>query len=66
MKSSDEMQLARAYFKIQQYTRRFSPMEGLKKGTIFPELYLPYGPHHSGKKEPEVNRKGARFFGQKS
>ncbi|MCR4419783.1 MAG: spore coat associated protein CotJA [Clostridia bacterium] len=34
--------LARAYVPFQEYTRRYSPEEGLKKGTIFPELYQPY------------------------
>jgi hypothetical protein len=37
-------ELARAYFKIQQFNRVFKPMEGLQKGTIFPELYRPYEP----------------------
>lgn len=35
-------ELARAFFKPQKYTERFSPMEALEKGTIFPELYCPY------------------------
>lgn len=34
--------LARAYIPFQVYTQRLNPMEGLKKGTIFPELYFPY------------------------
>lgn len=34
--------LARAYVPFQRYTRRFDPEEGLAKGTIFPELYIPY------------------------
>ncbi|MGB9887783.1 MAG: spore coat associated protein CotJA [Moorellales bacterium] len=34
--------LARAYIPFQEYTRRHSPEEGLRKGTIFPELYQPY------------------------
>lgn len=37
-------ELARAYVPVQIYTRRFSPAEGLKAGTIFPELVRPYTP----------------------
>ncbi|HHP51341.1 MAG TPA: spore coat associated protein CotJA [Moorella mulderi] len=36
--------LARAYVPWQQYTQRWGLEEGLKKGTIFPELYRPYPP----------------------
>lgn len=35
-------ELARAYVPFQRYTTRFNPAEGLAKGTIFPELYMPY------------------------
>lgn len=42
-------ELARAFIKPQKYTQRFSPMEGLDKGTIFPELYCPY---HYEKRTP--------------
>lgn len=35
-------ELATAHIPIQVYTRRFDPQEGLKRGTIFPELYKPY------------------------
>lgn len=36
------LKLARAYVPFQIYNKRFSPMDGLKAGTIFPELYIPY------------------------
>lgn len=36
------MELARAYIKIQEYGRKYSPEEGLEKGTIFPDLLRPY------------------------
>lgn len=36
------MKLAHAYVPYQQYTAAFNPMEALKKGTLFPELYSPY------------------------
>ncbi|MGI6603837.1 MAG: spore coat associated protein CotJA [bacterium] len=36
------LQLARAYVPFQIYTTRFDPVEGLRRGTIFPELYMPY------------------------
>jgi hypothetical protein len=35
--------LARAYVPFQKYGKRFRPEEGLSKGTVFPELYMPYG-----------------------
>ncbi|HHV79555.1 MAG TPA: spore coat associated protein CotJA [Firmicutes bacterium] len=35
-------ELAMAFIPIQVYTRRFDPAEGLRRGTIFPELYKPY------------------------
>ena len=38
------LQLARAYSPSQVFTQRFGAMEGLSKGTIFPELYMPYRP----------------------
>ncbi len=42
MKYWCDPKLARAFFREQKYQRRFSPMEALEKGTIFPELYCPY------------------------
>lgn len=35
-------ELARAYVPPQTYGERLSPEKGLKRGTIFPELYSPY------------------------
>ncbi|HHY93476.1 MAG TPA: spore coat associated protein CotJA [Firmicutes bacterium] len=37
-------ELARAYVPPQVYAQTFSPQEGLKAGTIFPELVRPYPP----------------------
>ncbi len=34
--------LANAYVPFQYMTNVYAPAEGLKKGTIFPELYQPY------------------------
>jgi hypothetical protein len=42
---NDQMRLARAYVPFQIYSERLNPMEGLMKGTIFPELYFPYREH---------------------
>ncbi|MCL2323165.1 MAG: spore coat associated protein CotJA [Oscillospiraceae bacterium] len=39
------VELAQAYVPFQKMNRLFSPEEGLRKGTIFPELYKPYRPH---------------------
>ncbi|NLY43876.1 MAG: spore coat associated protein CotJA [Clostridiaceae bacterium] len=36
------VKLANAYVPFQNMCNLFSPIEGLKKGTIFPELYSPY------------------------
>ncbi|WP_041606154.1 spore coat associated protein CotJA [Halothermothrix orenii] len=40
----DRMRLSRAYIPFQRYTSRFSLEEALQKGTLFPELYMPYRP----------------------
>lgn len=34
--------LARAYVPFQKYCSTFEPMESLIKGTVFPELSMPY------------------------
>ncbi len=38
----DSPQLAQTYTPYQVYSGIFPPMEGLNKGTVFPELYRPY------------------------
>ncbi|NLO21506.1 MAG: spore coat associated protein CotJA [Syntrophomonadaceae bacterium] len=59
MKYWCDPKLARAFFQEQKYHRRFSPVEALDKGTIFPELYCPYryadGKHKSHEKEERNN-----------
>ncbi|MDK2817556.1 MAG: hypothetical protein PWR22_2185 [Moorella sp. (in: firmicutes)] len=40
-------ELARAYVPWQRYTNRWDPMEGLARGTIFPELFQPYQPRQT-------------------
>ncbi|MDD3839716.1 MAG: spore coat associated protein CotJA [Clostridia bacterium] len=37
-----KFKLATAYIPFQYMCKLYSPMEGLMKGTIFPELYKPY------------------------
>jgi hypothetical protein len=37
-----DVKLARAYVPYQKLCTTFPPVEGLDKGTIFPELYSPY------------------------
>lgn len=39
---NQNLRLARAYVPFQVYNQRWEPLEGLMKGTIFPELYFPY------------------------
>jgi hypothetical protein len=46
-------QLAAAYVPIQYYVSSFPPPVALEKGTMFPELFSPYG------KEKEIG--GERF-----
>lgn len=47
------MQLARAYVPFQRLNQVFDPKEALMKGTLFPELYMPYTKsereHHGGR-----------------
>ena len=61
MKYWCDPRLARAFFQEQKYHRRFSPMEGLENGTIFPELYCSYrdadGNHKSPDKEDRNNER---------
>ena len=52
-----EKKLARAYVPDQVYADRWGPMEGLKKGTIFPELHQPYVKGVQ-KKMPEYSKPG--------
>ncbi len=37
-----DVRLAAAYIPFQKFCTMFSPLEALKKGTAFPELYSPY------------------------
>jgi len=39
---SPDMDLARAYVPNQVMGKVYSPQEALRKGTLFPELYMPY------------------------
>ncbi|MGI9862142.1 spore coat associated protein CotJA [Moorella naiadis] len=41
-KQSFSCHLARAYVPWQRFTNRWEPMEGLIRGTIFPDLFMPY------------------------
>lgn len=43
----DNPALAQAYIPIQQMGKIFTPEEGLKLGTIYPELVRPYEPLQS-------------------
>lgn len=56
MRGQSELELARAYIKIQEYTKRYSSMEGLQKGTIFPELYMPYEKHDKKERPPQPRK----------
>ena len=38
------MKLAHAYVPFQHYSRSYSPREALQRGTLYPELYMPYKP----------------------
>ena len=40
--------LAHAYVPFQRYVENYSPNEALAKGTLFPELWMPYKPGKRG------------------
>lgn len=48
--------LARACVPFQEWNEIYSPYEALKKGTLFPELYMPYI-------ENEKERMRGRYYG---
>lgn len=41
---SDWPKLAIAIIPVQEYGETFPPVEALRRGTLFPELYRPYDP----------------------
>ncbi|HSH35731.1 spore coat associated protein CotJA [Schnuerera sp.] len=51
-----EKQLARVYIPFQIMNQVYSPSEALKKGTLFPELYMPY-------KKEKMSLSGGGFYG---
>lgn len=53
-------ELARAYIVIQRFKERFSPKEGLRKGTVFPELYRPYYAYEHGECGKNGGKNGHR------
>lgn len=44
------LKLAQAYMPFQVMNKVFSPKEALCKGTLFPELYMPYETKKKAKK----------------
>lgn len=38
------MKLAHAYVPFQQFSDSYPPAEALRRGTLFPELWMPYRP----------------------
>lgn len=48
--------LARAFVPFQCYVNRLPPLQGLKAGTIFPELVSPYLPRASVRGEQDGSR----------
>jgi hypothetical protein len=49
------VRLARAYVPFQKLCNTFSPVEGLVKGTIFPELFSPYEGENKKCRPPEYD-----------
>jgi hypothetical protein len=45
---SEGCQLAKAYVKFQVFDQVFNQSEALRRGTLFPELYIPYVPTENG------------------
>jgi len=52
----ENVQLASAYVPFQKYCGVCPPMESLRKGTAFIELYSPYRKREFANIEPEVPR----------
>jgi len=42
--SGRRMRLAHAYIPWQHFKNSYPPAEALRRGTLFPELYMPYRP----------------------
>ncbi|HLV08578.1 MAG TPA: spore coat associated protein CotJA [Halanaerobiales bacterium] len=40
----DRMKLAHAYIPYQEFREAYSPEQALRRGTLFPELWMPYQP----------------------
>lgn len=47
------VKLATAYVPFQKYCGTFCPIEGLDKGTVFPELYSPYKGENKSARPPK-------------
>lgn len=42
------MKLAHAYIPFQKYTENYPPETALNRGTLYPELWMPYNSSHRG------------------
>ena len=51
------IRLAAAYVPYQKFCTLFSPLEALKRGTAFPELYSPYDGEDKKYRPSESNKK---------
>ena len=61
-KRKDNKELARAHIEIQHFHKRWDPMEGLLKGTVFPELYRPYYPRQSKDEGPGKSKSSTKSY----
>ncbi|HEY5562697.1 MAG TPA: spore coat associated protein CotJA [Clostridiaceae bacterium] len=52
------VRLAMAYVPYQKLCTLFTPIEGLKRGTVFPELYSPYEGEDKKSSPYELSKKG--------
>ncbi|WP_291632541.1 spore coat associated protein CotJA [Clostridium sp.] len=55
------VRLAAAYVPYQKLCTLFSPLEALKKGTVFPELYSPYDGEDKKRRPLESIKKGSTY-----
>ena len=53
-----DVRLATAYVPYQKLCTLFSPIEALKRGTVFPELYSPYDGEDKKCSPWELSKKG--------
>ena|GEM_PF-450787 len=55
------VRLAAAYVPYQKLCTLFAPLEALKRGTVFPELYSPYDGEDKKHNQLQTSKKGRTY-----